>query len=112
MLPQHGLSRLVHAAARSDTRWFKNLFIRTFMAGFKPDLSDALESDPLSYETFNAFFTRALKPGARPLPLGRAWGGDDQVRGPVCVLPALEGVWGLRGAEGELLATPASPAIR
>ena len=68
MLPQHGLSRLVHDAARSDTRWFKNLFIRTFMAGFKPDLSDALESDPLSYETFNAFFTRALKPGARPLP--------------------------------------------
>jgi len=33
------------------------------------DLSEAVESDPRAYRTFNAFFTRALKPGARiPVP--------------------------------------------
>ena len=69
VLPQHGISRLVHAAARSQTPWFKNLLISNFVKGFKPELSDAVISDPLAYDSFNAFFTRALKPDARPLPL-------------------------------------------
>lgn len=68
VLPQHGLSRLVHAAARSRTRWFKDLLIRSFMRGFAPDLSDAAQPDPYAYGSFNEFFTRALRPGARPLP--------------------------------------------
>lgn len=68
LLPQHAISRLVHAATRSRVRWFKNLLITSFMRGFKPDLSDALEPDPLAYPTFNAFFTRALRANARPLP--------------------------------------------
>jgi len=68
VLPQHGISRLIHAAARSQTPWFKNLLIENFVKGFKPDLSDALVSDPLAFESFNAFFTRALKPDARPFP--------------------------------------------
>ena len=69
ILPQHGISRLVHAAARSQTPWFKDLLIDAFMRGFAPDLSDAVRTDPRAYESFNAFFTRALKPGARPLPI-------------------------------------------
>ncbi len=36
------------------------------MKGFKPDMSDALEPNPLAYGSFNDFFTRALKPDARP----------------------------------------------
>ena len=68
MLPQHTISRIVHAAARSQTPWFKDLLIDAFMRGFAPDLSDAVRTDPRSYESFNAFFTRALQPGARPLP--------------------------------------------
>ena len=68
MLPQHTLSRIVHAAARARTPWFKDLLIGAFMRGFAPDLSDAVRSDPRDYESFNAFFTRALRPGARPLP--------------------------------------------
>jgi len=68
VLPQHGISRLVHAAARSQTPWFKDFLIDAFMRGFAPDLSDAVRTDPASYESFNAFFTRALQPGARPLP--------------------------------------------
>jgi phosphatidylserine decarboxylase len=68
VLPQHGLSRLVHAAARARVPWFKNLLIRAFMRGFKPDLSDAAQPDPFAYGSFNEFFTRALRPDARPLP--------------------------------------------
>ena len=68
VLPQHGVSRLIHAAARSQTPWFKNLLIQQFVRGFRPDLSDALVTDPLEFESFNAFFTRALRADARPLP--------------------------------------------
>lgn len=68
VLPQHGISRLVHAAARSQTPWFKDLLIDRFVRGFSPDLSDAVLTDPLAYDSFNAFFTRALQSGARPLP--------------------------------------------
>ena len=66
LLPQHGLSRLVGGAARS--RLLARPLIRAFVAGFRPDMSDALEADPLAYPTFNEFFTRALRPGTRPLP--------------------------------------------
>jgi phosphatidylserine decarboxylase len=68
MLPQQGLSRLVRRAARSRVPWFKNALIRLFVRYFRPDLSDAAQTDPLAYPSLNAFFTRALRPGARPLP--------------------------------------------
>ena len=68
LLPQHGLSRLVHALARVRQRDIKNLLIRAFVRGFKPDMSAARQPDPLAYDTFNAFFTRELAAGARPQP--------------------------------------------
>jgi phosphatidylserine decarboxylase len=68
LLPQHGLSRLVHALTRVRARGFKNALISAFMRGFRPDMSDAREPDPLAYATFNAFFTRELAAGARPQP--------------------------------------------
>jgi phosphatidylserine decarboxylase len=68
LLPQHGLSRLVHAATRSRHRRFKDALIAAFMRGFRPDMSDAAVTDPHAYESFNAFFTRALRDGTRPLP--------------------------------------------
>lgn len=67
VLPQHLVSRVVMGATR--VRWspVKNALIRAFMRGYQPDLSDAQLEDPLGYPSFNAFFTRALKDGARPL---------------------------------------------
>jgi phosphatidylserine decarboxylase len=66
VLPQHGISRLVLAATRSTNPAFKNALIKLFVRGFKPDMSDAVETDPTAYESFNHFFTRALRPGTRP----------------------------------------------
>jgi phosphatidylserine decarboxylase len=68
LLPQHTVSRVVHALTRVRWRGFKNLLIRAFMRGFKPVMSDARQPDPLAYASFNAFFTRELAPGARPQP--------------------------------------------
>jgi phosphatidylserine decarboxylase len=70
LLPQHAISRLVHALARVRVRWIKDALIAAFMRGFRPDLSDAAQPDPHAFESFNAFFTRALRPGARPIAAG------------------------------------------
>jgi phosphatidylserine decarboxylase len=70
LLPQHFLSRLVYRVTRSRSGSLKNALIRSFMRGFSPNMSDALQPDPLAYGSFNEFFTRALKPGARPMEAG------------------------------------------
>jgi phosphatidylserine decarboxylase len=67
LLPQHGLSRLVLYATRVRVRWFKNWMIRGFLALYTVDLAEAAESDPYRFGSFNEFFTRALKAGARPI---------------------------------------------
>jgi phosphatidylserine decarboxylase len=66
-LPQHALSRLVLAATRVRTRWFKDWIIRGFLKLSRVDMTEAAESDPYRYATFNEFFTRALRDGARPV---------------------------------------------
>lgn len=70
LLPQHGLSRLVLAATRVRSRWFKNWTIRGFLKLYSIDMTEAAESDPYAYGSFNEFFTRALKQGARVIADG------------------------------------------
>jgi phosphatidylserine decarboxylase len=70
LIPQHFLSRLVYHATRSRSTALKNALIKSFMRGFHPDMSEAARPDPLSYASFNEFFTRALRPGARPVDPG------------------------------------------
>ena len=65
LLPQHALSRLVLRATRARAPWLKNALIRGFLKLYAIDMSDAAQTDPLSYGSFNEFFTRSLKPGAR-----------------------------------------------
>jgi len=67
LLPQHLLSRMMHALAGSRIRPLKNLVIRSFLRLYPINLAEAVQSDPYGYESFNAFFTRALKPAARPV---------------------------------------------
>jgi phosphatidylserine decarboxylase len=67
ILPQHTLSRVIHRVARIRTPAVKNALISSFVRGFRPDMTEATQPDPLAYGSFNDFFTRTLKPGARPL---------------------------------------------
>ena len=67
LLPQHGISRIVLALTRSRSPGFKNALIKLFVRGFKPDMSDAVLTDPTAYPSFNEFFTRALREGTRPI---------------------------------------------
>jgi phosphatidylserine decarboxylase len=67
VLPQHALSRLVLAATRVRMPWFKNLLTRGFLRLFSVDMSEATETDPNRYGSFNEFFTRALRAEARPI---------------------------------------------
>jgi phosphatidylserine decarboxylase len=67
-LPHRFLSRVVYWATRWTWRPWKNFLIATIVKKYRVDVSEALESDPLAYRSFNAFFTRALKPGARGAP--------------------------------------------
>ncbi|HET6602960.1 MAG TPA: archaetidylserine decarboxylase [Xanthomonadaceae bacterium] len=66
-LPHRLLSRLVMWATRWRFRPFKNFLIRRIVAAYGVDLEEAASADPGSYPHFNAFFTRALKPGARAI---------------------------------------------
>ena len=73
LLPKRLLSRGVYYATRSEKPWLKRWLIGSFLRGFKIDMQEAVQSDPFSYRSFNAFFTRALRDGARPIdPNARA----------------------------------------
>ena len=65
VLPHRLLSSLARRLAYSTNRGLKQWLIDTVTRRFGVDLSEAAEPDPTAYPSFNAFFTRALKPGAR-----------------------------------------------
>jgi phosphatidylserine decarboxylase len=67
LLPQHALSRLILRATRVRAAWFKNALIRGFLKLYTVDMSEAAQSDPYCFPSFNEFFTRALLPGSRPI---------------------------------------------
>jgi len=68
LLPQHALSRLVGRLADCRVSWLKNLLIRRFIAAYGVNMQEAQAESPEAYANFNAFFTRPLKDGLRPLP--------------------------------------------
>ncbi len=70
VLPQALVSRAVYRIARSEARWLKDPLTRWFARSYGVDLDEAVEPDPSAYRTFNEFFTRALKPGAREIAPG------------------------------------------
>lgn len=68
MLPQHGLSRLLGRFAASRNALVKNLLIAGFRRLYQVDLGECVGQGAADYASFNAFFGRALRPGARSLP--------------------------------------------
>jgi phosphatidylserine decarboxylase len=94
LLPQRLLGRLVYRLARSGRRWIKQPLIGWFARAYSIDLDESEHSDPAAYASFNAFFTRALKPGARPVA-------ED----PGCIAAPADGTMSVCGTlrEGQLL---------
>ena len=67
MLPTNFLSWLMFHICQIRASGFKNAFIGTFVKLYKVDLSEAEFEIVKSYPDFATFFTRALKPNARPI---------------------------------------------
>lgn len=68
-LPHHLISRLVLRLTRLETPHVHGV-IRWFIRRFGVDMDDAVDPVIEHYPSFNAFFTRALKPGVRPIADG------------------------------------------
>ncbi|MDO5102131.1 MAG: archaetidylserine decarboxylase [Lautropia sp.] len=67
LLPKQGLTRLCGALACRQGGGATQAVIRRFIRQYRVDMSEAAEPDPAAYASFNDFFTRALRPGVRPL---------------------------------------------
>jgi len=67
LLPHHLLSALLFRATRVRWRPVKDRLIGAFVRHYRIDMSEARESDPTAYTSFNAFFTRPLRRDARPI---------------------------------------------
>ena len=65
LLPHRLLSMAARKLAYSPSPPIKQWLIDTVTRKFGVDLGEAAQPDATAYPTFNAFFTRALKPGAR-----------------------------------------------
>ncbi|MFQ6687292.1 phosphatidylserine decarboxylase, partial [Bordetella pertussis] len=76
LAPHHLVSRLMGRVADCRAPEIKNRMIARFVRRYNVDMSEALVEDPLAYASFNDFFTRALKPDARPL--------DDEPGAALC----------------------------
>jgi phosphatidylserine decarboxylase len=70
LLPHHLISGIVRGLTRLSLPPLHTAAIRWFIGAYGVDMHDAEERDAAGYRSFNAFFTRALKPGARPLAGG------------------------------------------
>ena len=66
-LPKRALTELAGALARRPLGPLTQAAIRRFIARYRVDMAEAAQPDPAAYATFNDFFTRALRPGVRPL---------------------------------------------
>lgn len=64
-LPHRALSSAARALAYSERPWLKQWLIDAVIRQFGVDMSEAVQPDPKAYASFNHFFTRALRPGAR-----------------------------------------------
>lgn len=67
LLPKHLLSRLVGKLASAEMGAITTAAIKGFIKKYQVNMSEAADPRPESYRSFNDFFTRPLKSGARPL---------------------------------------------
>ena len=67
LLPKGALTNFAGRVAGAKGGAMTTRLIRWFVAKYDVNMDEAANPDIASYHSFNEFFTRALKPGARPL---------------------------------------------
>jgi phosphatidylserine decarboxylase len=70
IMPKHAISRLVGKIAAAEAGFITRGAIALFIKQYKINMDEAQYSQPSDFKTFNAFFTRSLKDGMRPLAQG------------------------------------------
>lgn len=115
LLPQHLVSRLGARLAQVRHPLLKNALIRGFIRRFDVDMSEAAQPNASHYPHFNAFFTRALRPGVRPVD-ARADAVTSPADGAVSQIGTIEGgrIFQAKGhafSTAELLADSADAAL-
>lgn len=71
IIPHHLLSLAMYKLTRTEIVWFKNLFIRFIVKQYKVNVAEAAQTDLSLFPSFNAFFTRELRTGARTIAEGQ-----------------------------------------
>ena len=66
-VPKQALTVFAGWVAGHERGWITTKIIARFVRKYSVNMGEALDSNIASYASFNDFFTRALKPGARPL---------------------------------------------
>jgi len=66
-LPKRAMTEFAGRVADAPRGAATTRLIRWFIRRYDVEMSEALDPDPAHYATFNEFFTRALKPGVRPI---------------------------------------------
>ena len=72
LLPKQAITTFAGFVASRQRGWITTALIRWFVGKYAVNMSEAANADITSYLSFNDFFTRALKPGVRPLA-SAAW---------------------------------------
>ncbi|MCB5188446.1 archaetidylserine decarboxylase [Methylobacillus caricis] len=64
--PKQALTAFAGKLAHAQAGWLTTAVIRWFVQRYQVNMAEAANPDISSYASFNDFFTRALRPGARP----------------------------------------------
>lgn len=67
LIPQHLLSRLLGKLADAHLGFLTHIGIKKFISHYRVDMTEAKISDLAEFKSFNDFFTRELKSGARSI---------------------------------------------
>ncbi|GLR72526.1 archaetidylserine decarboxylase [Agaribacter marinus] len=67
ILPKHLISRFLGFIAEKELGVITQSLIKLFIKAFNINMQEAQLESPSDYKTFNAFFTRPLKEGIRPI---------------------------------------------
>jgi phosphatidylserine decarboxylase len=67
LYPKRTLTAIANTCANAEAGAVTTALIRWFVGHYAVDMSEAENPDIHAYRTFNQFFTRALRPGVRPL---------------------------------------------